>query len=467
LQVPSLDEEATVPTCNLSETVHNKWQQASGDNMTDLYNATLDDYCRATLQSTAYHNYLKGYVGRTGPDRSVLRLHSTSRSRDPRKIAQAVGELSIDAGLNSRVPHLEGKSIFGSAKRKLHLPPGDESDSHRHDQVNFTLSKIGRTMTPGQSRRQRGLAESVGDANPIIGYTRSNLPVSESICDPMAWRLEHINPSSKVTCRGHPNGKRCSAVIAKYRRAIVAPTFTGIQRVHGSKSTVQTQFWFCPLDVTKCIIAHCKWVFHYPEVPQIWPVKVGTSLTQAEVEDLEAAGFQIDDGEEKLDKIYNRLLESQAKVVQHPRPPKGSGDYCPTMRENKAFWFVADPSLEHLSKMAKSLDSDCTVVKFLKVPAPSYGIVYTVHTPGSVAKQQLYEVTISDFPACKCLDFISMKSYTLRNSQKKWIYCKHIYFILQWLMGCTKDDKFIHSPAYTFNEVIMLLDRADTLSSTD
>jgi hypothetical protein len=63
-----------------------------------------------------------------------------------------------------------------------------------------------------------------------------------------------------------------------------------------------------------------------------------------------------------------------------------------------------------------------------------------MHTPGSIAKQQLYEVTISDFPACKCLDIVSMKSYALGNSWKKWMYCKHIYFILQRYMGCTKDD---------------------------
>jgi hypothetical protein len=79
--------------------------------------------------------------------------------------------------------------------------------------------------------------------------------------------------------------------------------------------------------------------------------------------------------------------------------------------------------------MAKCLDIDYIVVKFLKVPSPGYGIVYIVHTPGSVAKQQLYKVTISDFLACKCLDFICMKSYALGNNQKKWIYYKHIYFI--------------------------------------
>jgi hypothetical protein len=87
--------------------------------MTGLYNATVDDYCRAALQSTAYHNFLKGVDGGTGPDRLVLRLRSATCSSDPRKIAQAVGELSADAGLNSRVPHLERESIFGSAKRKL------------------------------------------------------------------------------------------------------------------------------------------------------------------------------------------------------------------------------------------------------------------------------------------------------------------------------------------------------------
>jgi hypothetical protein len=58
-------------------------------------------------------------------------------------------------------------------------------------------------------------------------------------------------------------------------------------------------------------------------------------------------------------------------------------------------------------------------VKFLKVPVPDYGIVYIVHTLGSMPKQQLYEVTINDFSICKCLDFISMKSYALKNSQKK------------------------------------------------
>jgi hypothetical protein len=179
--------------------------------MTNLYNATLDDYCRAALQSTAYHNFLKGQIGGIGPNLMVLKLRSATRSGDPKKIAQAVGELSADAGLNSRVPHLEGESIFGSAKRKLDLPPGDDSDSHRHDRVNFTVPKIGRHMTPRQSSHQRSVSESSGDGATVTALTKSGLPVRESLCS---------NP----------------------KRSTAAPTFTGIQRKNGRKGTEQKQF---------------------------------------------------------------------------------------------------------------------------------------------------------------------------------------------------------------------------------
>jgi hypothetical protein len=94
-----------------------------------------------------------------------------------------------------------------------------------------------------------------------------------------------------------------------------------------------------------------------------------------------------------------------------------------------------------------------------------YCVLY--HTPGSVAKQQLYEVTIGDFPACTCIDFVSMKATTLGNGRKKWICYKHLYFILQRFFGCTAEDKFLHCSAWIFNKVKLLLGRADEISSAD
>ena len=56
--------------------------------------------------------------------------------------------VAVEAGLNTRVPHLEGETIFGSAKRKLDLPPGDDSDSHRHDRVNYSISNLDKGVSP-------------------------------------------------------------------------------------------------------------------------------------------------------------------------------------------------------------------------------------------------------------------------------------------------------------------------------
>ena len=41
-------------TCNLVETVHNKWLQQFGNKMTCLYKATVDDMIRAFMQITNY-----------------------------------------------------------------------------------------------------------------------------------------------------------------------------------------------------------------------------------------------------------------------------------------------------------------------------------------------------------------------------------------------------------------------------
>ena len=72
----SLDERADMPSCNLAETVHNRWLQQSENQMTCLYKATVDDLIRAFMQTTNYRTYLKG--GRSGkdPNKAELRLRA-------------------------------------------------------------------------------------------------------------------------------------------------------------------------------------------------------------------------------------------------------------------------------------------------------------------------------------------------------------------------------------------------------
>jgi hypothetical protein len=117
---------ADMPSYNLSETAHNKWLQQSGNRGNDLFATTCDDKIRAVMQMTNYSAYLR----------------AARRSGDPKKIEEALSQLLGVEVTTTRIPHLEGKEIFGSTKRKLDLPPGDDGDSHRPDKVNFSQPRV-------------------------------------------------------------------------------------------------------------------------------------------------------------------------------------------------------------------------------------------------------------------------------------------------------------------------------------
>ena len=148
----SFEEEATLPTCNLSETIHNKWIQTSGWKMADVYHATVDDFAQAALQSLFYFNYLRGGPVGTGLSKSELQLCLASKNGNSKKVVKLLDNVAVEAGLNTRILHLEDETIFGSAKWKLDLPLGDDSDSHRHDQVNYSIPKLGKGVSPSQVR---------------------------------------------------------------------------------------------------------------------------------------------------------------------------------------------------------------------------------------------------------------------------------------------------------------------------
>ena len=61
-----------MPSCNLAETIHNKWYQQSGNTINCLYEATFDDLMRAFMQTTLYRAWLKGGRSGKGPDKAEL-----------------------------------------------------------------------------------------------------------------------------------------------------------------------------------------------------------------------------------------------------------------------------------------------------------------------------------------------------------------------------------------------------------
>ena len=57
------------------------------------------------------------------------------------------------------------------------------------------------------------------------------------------------------------------------------------------------QFWFYPRKLQACIKdTRSRSIVHYPALPSVWPIALGTKLTQSEIDDFEASGFVLNDG---------------------------------------------------------------------------------------------------------------------------------------------------------------------------
>ena len=157
------------------------------------------------------------------------------------------------------------------------------------------------------------------------------------------------------------------------------------------------------------------------------------------------------------------LSSDQEGLVAFKVQEGGDGDKHPSICNGKVFRFVPHPSTNHLKKMEEHRKLDCTILKYVKVPSPGYGVVLTIITLGSLDMKELYEVSISNFPACTCKSFKFMCTQALGNKKHKWMLCKHLYFLLQEHFSYTEEDVFIHCPGWTPNDVKLLHRRATWL----
>ena len=133
----------------------------------------------------------------------------------------------------------------------------------------------------------------------------------------------------------------------------------------------------------------------------------------------------------------------------------------PSMQDGNPFLFVFQPSNEQLKKMEENQSISCTILKYVKVSVPGYGVVITICTPGSLDRKELYEVSISDYPShySPNLKFMKIRA----NRKRKRMPYKHLYFLLHQHFSCTEKDVFIHCLGWTLNEVKLLLGRATWL----
>jgi hypothetical protein len=120
LQDLTESELTKMPSCNLAESMHHKWNQQSGNRGSDLYIATADDFIRALMQVLRYYQYLKGGRAGTGPRKEELQLRAAQRTAertgDPKVLNVVMAKLPGAELFYTRTPYMAGEEVFGSQK---------------------------------------------------------------------------------------------------------------------------------------------------------------------------------------------------------------------------------------------------------------------------------------------------------------------------------------------------------------
>jgi hypothetical protein len=285
-----------MPSCNLAESIHNKWKQQSGDRGNDLYVATVDDFVRAFMQCSTYSQFMKGDNPGTGPSKEELKLRRAQRSAAKTGISKPLHEaiLKMPGGDEwcTRTPHLEGEEVFVSLKRKPDTTFGDERESHRPDKIS-----ISRPCIQTRSARLHDSPPPVtipdSPTNPHSPTTadeeQPQLPthdapqqvdrhhvtaIEETLCNPAQWHIARLPKTSAKACIALQaiTKKKCVAWIVQDGKSTSAPTYSGLMDNFRKKRLDPQDFFFCNDDIERCVKGtKMRWVVSVPNVPEVWP----------------------------------------------------------------------------------------------------------------------------------------------------------------------------------------------------
>jgi hypothetical protein len=174
---------------------------------------------------------------------------------------------------------------------------------------------------------------------------------------------------------------------------------------------------------------------------------------------LEEGGFQL----QKQLPISPRRLFTSAKifdavVFNHPLPP--SLDFYLTTRKCKSIrWNSNAPTADHCNKWESARNITGTIFKVTMLPFPALGSIVSLQL-GKEPNQKVYHVTIGTYLECTCPDFISMAIAAV-GGRAPYVNCKHLYYIYRFFCKMdVQEDKFIHAPSLSFNEIKHLLHAA-------
>jgi hypothetical protein len=208
----------------------------------------------------------------------------------------------------TREPHLAGEEVFSSQKRKVDIPLDFEGESYRSNKANFSRPRIATKssranhvscnildvveelfpeLKEDQAPNNLGTAGDIGRPDHVIA-------IHETACKETEWHIARLPKTSAKACfvQQAITKKKSEARIVQGNKPTTASTYTSvILHAHKKKPEVM-EFFFCNDDIERCIKGtRRKWVQLRPDIPSIWPIKIGTNLSTKEILDLESTGF--------------------------------------------------------------------------------------------------------------------------------------------------------------------------------
>jgi hypothetical protein len=248
----------------------------------------------------------------------------------------------------TRILYLEGEEIFGSTKSKLDLLLGDDGSSYRPDKVNFAQPQVQTRSTTAHTEFAKAS---------VVGADKDELPhvitALESDCDISQWHIARILHRSICKCHAQQAATKvkCTGRIAKGSKGTPTPTYRDRKTQYGGNNEIVMDFWFCPDDIECCVKGTKRsWVLGWPQVPDIWPVFIGTNLTCQETLFLQDAGFKLHECPSMSPRRMFTLSNLfEALVFDRPGPP--NPEIYPTIWNNKSIRQNANaPTVEHRNK---------------------------------------------------------------------------------------------------------------------
>jgi hypothetical protein len=121
-----------------------------------------------------------------------------------------------------------------------------------------------------------------------VQHTKS---VLECDCNERQWHIARLPKTSAKACFALQaiTKKKCIAKIVQGGKCTAAPIYTCMMNSYKKNLVEKMQFFFCNDDIERCVIGSPrKWILSKPEIPDVWPVKIGTNLSSKEILGLES-----------------------------------------------------------------------------------------------------------------------------------------------------------------------------------